>query len=202
LLTAVVLTGLLECDTATNPAAAETKEAKVPLFEGLGNFGRQVTTLSPEAQRYFDQGLCFLYAFNHDEAIRSFEQAAKIDPDCAMAWWGIAIANGPHINNPAVPAARAKAAGEALRKARERADKTSEVERDLIAALEKRYADPQPDDRMPLDEAYAAAMRKVYRQRPNDADVGALFAESMMDLRPWDLWTPEGQPQPGTEEIV
>jgi len=183
-------------------SAAEKSEAKVPLFDGLGNFGRKVTTSSPEAQRYFDQGLSFLYAFNHDEAIRAFEQAAKFDPDCAMAWWGIAVANGPHINNPIVSPERAKAAWEALTKARETAGKGNPVERELIAALEMRYADPQPEDRKPLDEAYAAAMRDVYRQRPDDADIGALFAESMMDLRPWDLWTPEGQPQPGTDEIV
>jgi tetratricopeptide (TPR) repeat protein len=183
-------------------AVAENHESIVPLFEGLGGFGRPVTTSSREAQLYFDQGLCFLYAFNHDEAIRAFQQAAKIDPGCAMAWWGIAVANGPHINNPIVSPERAKAAWEALTKARETAGKGSAAERELIAALEKRYADPQPEDRKPLDEAYAAAMREVYRQRPDDADIGALFAESMMDLRPWDLWTPDGQPQPGTEEIV
>ncbi len=203
-----LLIGLTACKRAPSGAtpevgaAVETKAATVPLFEGLGGFCRKVTTSSAEAQRYFDQGLCFLYAFNHDEAIRAFEQAAKIDAGCAMAWWGIAIANGPHINNAAVSPERAKAAWEALAKARELGGKSSEVERELIAALEKRYADPQPEDRMPLDEAYAAAMREVHRQRPNDADIGALFAESMMDLRPWDLWTPDGQPQPGTEEIV
>ena len=119
-----------------------------------------------------------------------------------MAWWGIALANGPHINNPIVPPERAKAAWEALTKARELSLKASEVERELIEALGKRYADPQPEDRQPLDEAYAAAMREVHRRHPDDADIGALFAESMMDLRPWDLWTPEGQPQPGTDEIV
>ena len=178
-----------------------------PLYSGLGNFGRKITTTSPEAQRYFNQGLCFLYAFNHDEAIRSFQHAAKLDPTCSMAWWGIAIANGPHINNPIVPPQRAKAAWDALTKARETAGKASlvkvsTVERELIAALENRYANPQPEDRAPLDEAYAAAMRAVHKNYATDADVGALFAEAMMDLRPWDLWMENGQPQPGTEEIV
>jgi tetratricopeptide (TPR) repeat protein len=184
------------------PLVAAEPVARPPLFEGLGSQGRQVTTSSAEAQRYFDQGLCFLYAFNHDEAIRSFKAAADIDPACAMAWWGIAIANGPHINNPAVPPERAKAAWEALTKAREAAAKANKTEQALIAALAKRYADPQPEDRKPLDEAYAAAMREVWKAHPDDADVGALFAESLMDLRPWDFWTPDGQPQPGTEERV
>jgi len=119
-----------------------------------------------------------------------------------MAWWGIAIANGPHINNVAVPPERAKAAWTALTTARETAAQASAIEQALIAAVARRYADPQPEDRKPLDEAYAAAMRDVYRQYPSDADVGALFAEAMMDLRPWDLWMTDGKPQPGTEEIV
>jgi tetratricopeptide (TPR) repeat protein len=176
--------------------------SKPPIYDGLGNFDRKVTTTSPEAQRFFDQGLCFLYAFNHDEAIRSFEYAAKLDPNCAMAWWGISVANGPHINNSIVPPERAKAAWAALAKARQASGRGTVTEQALIAALAKRYADPQPEDRKPIDEAYAVAMREVYRKFPNDADVGALFAESMMDLRPWDLWTADAKPQPGTEEIV
>lgn len=182
--------------------AAEPSPAKVPFFQGLGQHGRKVTTASPEAQRYFDQGLCFLYAFNHDEAIRSFQAAAEIDPACAMAWWGIAVANGPHINNPTVPPERAKAAWDALTRAQAMAAEASKTEQALIAALAKRYANPQPEDRKSLDEAYAAAMREVWKANPDDADIGALSAESMMDLRPWDFWTKEGQPQPGTEELV
>src|SRR5262245_51168394 len=204
-LTAVVNGGCAERKSpvqqvATKPTAVEQQE--VPRFEGLGDFGRKITTESPDAQRYFNQGLCFLYAFNHDEAIRSFQEAARLDPQCGMAWWGIALANGPHINNPVVPPERAKAAWTALTKARATADKASPLERELIEALGKRYADPQPEDRLPLDEAFAAAMRELYQKHPDDADVAALFAEAMMDLRPWDLWTPEGQPQPGTDEIV
>ena len=173
----------------------------VPLFQGLGSHGRPVTNVA-ESQKYFDQGLCFLFAFNHDEAIRSFQRSAELDPECAMAWWGIAAANGPHINNPAVPPERAAAAWEALAKAQKLSADASAVDRELIGALAARYAKEQPEDRKPLDEAYAAAMRKVWKAHPTDADVGALFAESMMDLRPWDLWVPTGEPQPGTEEIV
>lgn len=181
---------------------AEAPASGPPLFDGLGLHTRQVTTKSPEAQKYFNQGLAFLYAFNHDEAIRSFAHAASLDPNCAMAWWGIAYANGPHINNPVVPEPRAKAAWAALTKAKAASATASPVERDLITALEKRYADPQPEHRKPLDEAYAAAMRQLWDKYPTDADVGALYAESLMDLRPWDLWTLDYQPQPGTEEVM
>jgi tetratricopeptide (TPR) repeat protein len=176
--------------------------AEPPLHGGLGDFGREITTKSSKAQCYFDQGLCFLYAFNHDEAIRSFQHAAQLDPDCAMAWWGIALANGPHINNPILPPERNQLALEALAKARSLAGKASEVEQSLIEALATRYTAQPQEDRKPLDEAYAAAMRKVFEKYPNDADIGSLFAESMMDLRPWDLWQPDGQAQPGTDEVV
>jgi tetratricopeptide (TPR) repeat protein len=169
-------------------------------YEGLGSYHRKIKTTSPEAQAFFDQGLIFLYGFNHDEAIRSFERAAAADPSCAMAYWGISVANGPHINNPAVDEAHAKAAWLALGRAR--ASASDPVEKELIEALSKRYADSQPADRAFLDRAYADAMRSVWKSHPRDADIGALFAESLMDLRPWDLWTVDGAPQPGTAEIV
>ncbi len=178
------------------------KGATVPLFEGMGSHGRTVTTFSPLAQKYFDQGLVWTFAFNHDEAIRSFEQATRYDPDCAMAYWGISLCNGPHINNPAMPPERSQAAWSALQLAISRKAKATAVECDLIDALSKRYAASPPNDRKSLDEAYAAAMREVWKKYPNDADLAVLFAESMMDLRPWDLWTHDGKPQPGTQEIV
>jgi len=185
-----------------DPTVALAPVKDVPLFEGLGKHARPITTSSPEVQRYFDQGVNFLFAFNHDEAIRSFECAAALDPNCAMAHWGIALANGPHINFPLVPPARAKAAWSALTKAKENARGGTEVEQALIEALGKRYADPQPEDRRPLDEAYAAAMRDVSKRFPKDSDVGALFAEALMDLRPWDLWSADGKPRPETPEVV
>jgi tetratricopeptide (TPR) repeat protein len=182
------------------PSSAPAKAE--PHFPKLGNHSRKVATTSPVAQEYFDQGLAFLYGFNHDEAIRSFEAAAGADPQCAMAYWGIAAANGPHINNPNVDEAHAKAAWKALSKARELAGSASAVDQALIDALGKRYADPQPEDRKPLDAAYAGAMRKVWEAHPDDADVGAMTAEALMDLRPWDQWTLAGKPQPGTEEVL
>ena len=173
-----------------------------PLYEGLGVAERKVTAANPEAQKYVLQGIEFLYGFSHGSAIRSFEQAAKLDPTCAMAYWGIAYANGPHVNFPLVPPPAAEAAWKNLQLAKQNADKCTPVEKDLIEALSARYANPQPEDRSGLDKAYADAMRKVWQKHPDDADVGAWFAESMMDLAPWNQWTHEGAANPGTEEIV
>ncbi len=183
-------------------ALAGLAAPSIPLIDGLGTHTRKVTTISPEAQRYFDQGLRFVFGFNHGAAIRSFQEAARLDPACAMAHWGIALASGPHINFPLVPPPAAELAWKELALAQASAAKASPVEQALIAALGKRYASPQPDDRSKLDLAYADAMRDVWRKFPGDADVGAFFAEAMMDLRPWDQWTPEGRPQPGTDEIL
>jgi tetratricopeptide (TPR) repeat protein len=176
--------------------------AQEPFFEGLGSYTRTITTTSPETQKYFNQGLNFVFGFNHGAAIRAFQAAETIDPDCAMAHWGVALACGPHINFPVVPPPAAELAWKELALAQEHVAHTSAVEQALIEALSHRYADPQPEDRGPLDQAYADAMRSVWKAHSDDPDVGALFAEAMMDLRPWDQWTHEGQPQPGTDEIL
>ena len=176
--------------------------AKEPLYDGLGSYSRKITTKSAEAQRYFDQGLGFLHGFNHRAAIRGLQQAAELDPQCAMAHWGVALACGPHINSIAVPAAAAELAWKELELAQKNAGNASPVERALIGALAKRYANPQPEDRSGLNRAYADAMREVWKEYPKDPDVGALFAEAMMNLRPWDQWTPEGKPEPGTDEVL
>ena len=176
--------------------------AKEPLYDGLGSYSRKITTKSAEAQRYFDQGLGFLHGFNHRAAIRGFQQAAELDPQCAMAHWGVALACGPHINSIAVPAAAAELAWKEHELAQKNAGNASPVERALIGALAKRYANPQPEDRSGLNRAYADAMREVWKEYPKDPDVGALFAEAMMNLRPWDQWTPEGKPEPGTDEVL
>jgi tetratricopeptide (TPR) repeat protein len=183
-------------------ASGQIVRAKEPIFEGLGSYKYKITTNSPEAQRYFNQGLAFYHGFNHGEAIRSFEAAAEADPKCAMAHWGIALACGPHINLPLVPPPAAELAWKELQLAQQNAEDASAVERDLIEALSYRYANPPPEDRGPLDLAYADAMRKVWEKHRDNPEAGALFAEAMMDLRPWNQWTPEGQPNPGTEEVI
>src|SRR5262245_59210642 len=185
-------------------ACAKTRapESAVPLFGNLGDHHRAVSTKSKEAQRYFDQGLVLVFAFNYDEAIRSFRQAGEIDPNCAMAWWGVALANGPHINNPVMDEEHSKAAWEALGRARSLAAGASPMERSLIEALGARYADPAPANRGDLDKAYAEAMRALWVAHPKDADIGALCAEALMDLHPWDLWTADGQAKEGTDEIL
>ncbi len=183
-------------------AGAGVLSAKEPLFDGLGTYKRKVTTNSRQAQRYFNQGLAFYHGFNDGEAIRSFQAAAQADPKCAMAHWGIALACGPNINLPTVSPPAAELAWKEIKLAQENAEHASPVERDLIEALSHRYANPQPEDRAPLDQAYADAMRKVWQTYPKDQDVGVLFAEAMMDLRPWNQWTPEGQANPGTDEIL
>ena len=183
-------------------AGFNLRAAKEPLYDGLGSYTRKITTDSREAQRYFNQGLAFLHGFNHRAAIRSFQQAAEIDPACAMTHWGVALACGPHINSIAVPLPAAELAWKQLGLAQKNAGDASPVERALIGALAKRYADPQPEDRSGLDRAYADAMREVWKKYPKDPDVGALFAEAVMNLRPWDQWTPDGKPQPGTDEII
>ncbi|MEZ0314627.1 MAG: hypothetical protein ACAI38_22900 [Myxococcota bacterium] len=184
------------------PPTAEPATPTAPQFTGLGPHTRKVSTTSAEAQRHFDQGLAFLYAFNHDEARRSFEKASDLDPHLAIAHWGVAMTNGPHINFPMVPEPQAAAARAALDKAKAALTGASPSESALINAADKRYAMPQPADRKPLDQAYADAMREAWRVHADDADVGALFAEALMDVRPWDQWTSDGKPQPGTAEVL
>jgi len=191
------------CSAFLAPVASSAEDRpQAVLLDGLGSHHRAVTTSSAEAQRYFDQGLILAYAYNLEEAVRTFEEATRLDPECAMAYWGLALAWGPHINNPLMGEKASKAAFDADGKAMALRDKASPVERELIEALSKRYAWPPPEDRKPLNVAYADAMRAVHAAHPDDPDVAALFADAMMNLRPWDLWTRDGQPQPGTPEIV
>lgn len=180
-------------------------EAPLPLLDpsDYGNFSRKVTTRSRDAQRWFNQGMALVYSFDHDNAIRCFQEAARIDPDCAMAWWGIAYSCGMHINLPIVTPSRAALAWESIGKARTAAAKgAAPVEVAMIDAQAKRFAENMPEDHTAYDRAYADAMRTVWNRFPGDADVGVLFADAMMDLRPWDLWAPDGSPQPGTDEIL
>lgn len=172
------------------------------LYDGFGTYHRAVTTSSVEAQRWFDQGMQLLYGFNHDEAIRSFEATTLADPESPMGYWGMAYARGLHINNPQMTEEQSRLAYEAAREAAARVENGSPVEQALVRAVNERYALPIPEDRSPLDQAYAAAMEDAWRAFPDDPDVGALFAESLMNLQPWDLWEKDGRPKGRTEEIV
>jgi tetratricopeptide (TPR) repeat protein len=181
-------------------AAAAAKPAV--LMNGLGERRHPVSTRNSEAQRFFDQGLALVYAFNHEEAARSFRRAAELDPQLAMAYWGVALAVGPNYNEATVDAERVKAAYEAIRKAQSLASTATERERDYIAALSQRFSsDAQPDYKK-LALAYRDAMRELHRRYPDDLDAATLFADSLMNVRPWQLWTKDGKPAEGTEEIV
>ncbi len=196
---ALVASWALAAEHGSKPAAAG--DAMVPLMENLGDLEHRITTDKPLAQKYFNQGLRLIYAFNHDEAIRAFKAAAKVDPACAMAQWGIALSLGPNYNMQAEKE-RAEGAYKALLEACKRIGGASPAEAGYIEALSKRYAESPDADRKELDQAYANAMRSLTARYPDDLDAAVLFAESLMDVRPWDLWTSDGQPQPGTLEIV
>lgn len=175
----------------------------VPLYDGLGDFSRTITTFNPRAQDYFNQGIRLTYAFGHPEAIRAFRYAQQLDPECAMCFWGEAWALGPYINSP-MDSAGGVAAHRAIQEARRHAvTRATGVERGLIEAMAVRYAAvPTEENRPGLDSLYADTMRQLYYQHQLDADIGTLFAESLMVLRPWDQWTRDGRPQPGTEEVL
>ncbi len=164
------------------------------LYEGLAPYSRPVTTDSEEAQRYFDQGLNWLYAFNHDEAVQSFTRATELDPGCAMAWWGIGYTQGPNYNDAMMTPARSAAAWSAAQEAVAQLDDETPVERALVEALALRYEEMGSMDRRHLDVAFADAMGAVREAYPSDPDVGTMYAESLMVQYPWKLYTIEGEP--------
>ncbi len=175
--------------------------ATAPLFTGMGNHQHPITTTSPQAQRYFDQGLVLAYGFNHAEAARSFREAIKLDPDCAMCNWGLAYVLGPNINaqmeDDAVPEAYA-----AIQQAVKLAKNSSAAEQSYINALATRYTDRLLEDRSDLDLAYAEAMAQVSQAYPEDLDAATIYAEALMDTMPWDYWTEEGEPKPATQKVI
>jgi len=179
-----------------------TNTKPTTMMSGLGNLHHPVTTTNPEAQKYFNQGLALIYAFNHEEAARSFKRATAIDPKLAMAWWGYALAVGPNYNESTIDPARMKAAVEAMQKAQSLMATASEIERAYIGALTKRFTlDANPEVKK-LGNEYSAAMRDVYRQFPDDLNAATLYADSLMNVQPWQLWARDGQPLGNTEEIV
>jgi tetratricopeptide (TPR) repeat protein len=174
------------------------------LLGDLGTVHRGVTTSSPEAQAFFDQGLALTYGFNHDEAARSFARAAELDPSCALCFWGVTYTLGPNYNIPMLPE-RAQAAWQALVAAQRAAAKVTPVEQALIEALSKRHDGPSyvaPPAMQPFNVAYAEAMDAVAERFPDDLDVQVLSAEARMNVNPWKLWSAAGEPAEGTLAIV
>jgi tetratricopeptide (TPR) repeat protein len=197
------------CVTRPSAAGAPATLAEwadgAQLFEGLGAFHRPVTTNSADAQRYFDQGMRLLWAFNHDEATRSFAKASLVDPECAMCFWGVALTVGPNYNLPMMASSRAQVARDALEHAITLAPKATPAEQALIGALAARYTNAQPLDPSnegPILIAYATAMQSVASRFPDDSEVQTLTAEALMNVNAWKLWLPDGTPAPGTTEIM
>ena len=180
----------------------EADKPGAPVFKGLGDLHHPISTQNPQTQMFFDQGIKLLIGFNHAEAIRSFREGARLDPDCAMCWWGVAFALGPNINLP-MPGDAVAPAWAALTKARALEDKASPEEKEWIEALAQRYMEKPPADRHPLDEAFAQAMGKLAHDHPDDLDASVFYAEAMMDTQPWDYWEADGvTPKGHALEIV
>jgi hypothetical protein len=194
----VLVVSLYACGSADN---ANAQRGDVPLFDNLGSHGYATSITLPLAQQYFDQGLRLYYAFNHAEAIRAFAAAARIEPRCALCYWGIALAYGPNINLP-MDSASAAAAWDALQQALSLREHASERERALIEALATRYAAVPPAERAALDSAYAHSMQQLAARYPDDLEIATLYAESLMDLSPWYYWERDGTPRPGTPEVL
>lgn len=191
----ISLLGLIACQA---PQSSDVPQ----LLEGYGGYHRAVSAAEGEAQHWIDQGFQLVYGFNHDEGVRSFQRATELNPDCAMGWWGIAYGYGVDVNNMEVSDAEAKTGHEAAQRALALSKQANEVERALIRAVAQRAVYPMPEDRRPLDEAYADAMRDAWKQFPEDADVGTLYAEALMNLQPWAYWSTEGEPLDDALEIV
>ncbi len=197
------LVALTLCAFSGAAGAESSAPTSVPLYDNLGTHHQKISTTSSAAQQYFDQGLRLTYGFNHDEAIASFKKAAELDAKCPMCYWGQALAMGPNINMP-MDLKQEPAAYELAQKALalSKAVKTTVVERALINALAQRYAKVPGDNRAARDQAYAQAMREAAQRFPQNTDVTTLFAESLMDLQPWDYWAADGQPKGAANEIV
>jgi len=176
-------------------------DARPVLYPSLGGYSYRITTASAEAQRWFDQGLRLVYAFNHFEAQKAFREATRLDPTCAMCYWGIAMTEGSNYNDPTSVEREARALA-AARQAAGLAARARPAERALIDAVARRHSADPAATRPALDAAYADAMREAARRFPDDLEVATFAADSMMLLRPWNLWAPDGSPHPGTTEIV
>jgi tetratricopeptide (TPR) repeat protein len=199
---ALVSCGMFLClGVAAQDHASHAQAHAVVLVTGIGDLHHPVSTKNPQAQQFFDQGLRYIYAFNHDEAARSFQHAAELDSDLAMAYWGVAEAVGPNYNDPADPD-RYKHAHDAVQKALDLSAHASASDQAYIQALAKRFpADPNSDLKKAAED-YRDAMRQLVSEFPDDLDAATLFAEAGMNLHPWGLWHVDGTPEAGTDEIV
>jgi tetratricopeptide (TPR) repeat protein len=188
--------------SAQHHATAPAGTGAAVLLPGLGAHHHPISTTNAEAQAFFEQGLILVYGFNHDEAVRSFRRAAELDPQSAMAHWGIALAVGPNYNSTTMDEARHKIAHEAIKKAHALAAKAPEHERAYIEAMRKRFSPDAPADQRKLSLDYKDAMLALMRRYPDDLEAATLYADSLMILNAWKLWTPDGRPAAGTEEAV
>ncbi len=186
---------------ASQTTASPQDATPAPLFAELGDFHHEIQTDDRLVQTYFDQGMVLAFGFNHAEAARSFREAQKLDPDCAMCYWGEALVLGPNINTP-MPEEHVVPAWAALQKAREHADHATPRHQAYIEALTARYQPEPMEDRSELDQAYADAMRELAARYPEDYDAQTLFAEALMDTTPWDYWTEDDQPKEETKELL
>ena len=178
-----------------------TQDNLAPIIDGLDVLHYPITTTNPEAQKYFDQGLVLSYGFNHAEAARSFYYATKLDPDCAMCYWGYALVLGPNYNAGMEPG-NYERAWEAIQKAIAVSGNSTEKEKALIRALERRYVAEPVDDRRPLDQDYSEAMKALYHEYDEDPEIAALYAESVMDLYPWNLYDQQGEAHEWTPTVI
>lgn len=173
----------------------------MPLLAGLGDWHHPITTTTPLAQQYFNQGLALIYAFNHDEAVRSFEEALRHDATCAMCQWGIAYALAPNINLPMEPELEPRALA-AIRAAQRLAPQATALEQAYIETMAVRFGEPAGAARAARDSAFAAAARRLAQEHRTDVDAQVIYADALLNLRPWDQWTRAGRPQPGTKDVV
>ena len=207
LLLAVILGASSACTKSGDDDLSLAQRAGAPLFDGMGDHHHPITTDDPDAQRYFNQGLVIDFAFNHAESARSFRAAQRLDPDCAMCYWGEALALGPNINVTSdgkviMSDDDRRTAFAAISRAVALKGKASAKERDYIDALAVRYNGNPATPREPLDTAYARAMRELYTKYPDDDDAASLFAESLMNTMPWDYWLDPDKPKPETVEVI
>lgn len=203
---------VLACSLALGPAALVAQHAghgtalpaaATEAYPGLGEHHLPITTANAEAQAFFDYGIGLLYGFNHDEAARYFRRAAELDPQAAMPYWGLALSIGPNYNDTVVDEVRARATYEAVQNAVQRVSRASDREQAYVAALARRYPSPNPaSDWLGFHRDYSVAMRELVTRFPDDLDAATMYAESLMMLRPWQLWTAAGEPAPGTLELV